>query len=322
MVSPPGGEAHLISAIGDYGGFTHWDLDRPSPEGSSEPPRFGNTTGVALAAKNPAVVVRVGIIAGGVQPRINLSYSLDGGKRWEASKSMPSAASREGSIAVNADGTRWLWTPRGDAAWVTGDRGQTWTQCAGLTTGLRALADPVDPLKLYAIDLFGGKFFTSVDGGATFVPRTLVLPDGLPKGGQEQGNNRGDDRAGQDQIYATPDRSGDLWLATLEGLDHSIDFGATWEKVGAISELHGLGFGKAAPSSDYPAMYAIGTVSGQPGVYRSDDAGQHWIRINDDQHQYGLMLQIIGDPRVYGRVYLGTHGRGILAGSPARAVEH
>ena len=233
---------------------------------------------------------------------------------------MPSAASREGSIAVNADGTRWVWTPRGDAAWVTGDRGQTWTRSAGLTTGLRALADPVDPLKFYAIDLFGGKFFTSVDGGATFVPRTLVLPDELPKAGQEQGNNRGDDRAGQDQIYATPDRSGDLWLATLEGLYHSIEFGATWEKVGmkvgAISELHGLGFGKAAPGGEYTAMYAIGTVAGQPGVYRSDDAGQHWIRINDDQHQYGLMLQIIGDPRVYGRVYLGTHGRGILYGEP------
>jgi hypothetical protein len=68
-------------------------------------------------------------------------------------------------------------------------------------------------------------------------------------------------------------------------------------------------------------MYAIGVVPGeltakQLGVYRSDDAGEHWVRINDDQHQYGLMLQIIGDPRVYGRVYLGTHGRGILYGEP------
>jgi hypothetical protein len=57
-------------------------------------------------------------------------------------------------------------------------------------------------------------------------------------------------------------------------------------------------------------------MGGQPGVYRSDNAGEHWVRINDDQHQYGLMLQIAGDPRVYGRVYLGTHGRGILYGEP------
>ena len=36
--------AHLITAIGDYGGFVHWDLIRPAPDGSSAPPRFGNTT--------------------------------------------------------------------------------------------------------------------------------------------------------------------------------------------------------------------------------------------------------------------------------------
>jgi hypothetical protein len=322
MVSPPTGEAHLISAIGDYGGFTHWDLDQPAPEGSSEPPRFGNTTGIAMAAKNPAVVVRVGIIAGGVTPRINLGYSMDGGKTWQPSKTMPSVQSREGSIAVNADGTRWVWTPRGDSGWVTGDRGATWSRCAGLSAGMRAVADLVDPLKFYSVDLFGGKFFTSLDGGETFVARALSLPDGLPKPGGVQGNNggdRGDDRAGQDQIYATPGRSGDLWLATLEGLYHSTDFGATWAKMGVINQLHGVGFGKAAAGSSYPAMYAIGVVPGeltarQLGVYRSDDAGLHWVRINDDQHQYGLMLQVIGDPRVYGRVYLGTHGRGILVG--------
>jgi hypothetical protein len=46
LLSPPKG-AHLITAIGDYGGFVHWDLDKPAPEGSSIPPRFGNTTGLA-----------------------------------------------------------------------------------------------------------------------------------------------------------------------------------------------------------------------------------------------------------------------------------
>ena len=43
-----------------------------------------------------------------------------------------------------------------------------------------------------------------------------------------------------------------------------------------------------------------------------------WVRINDDQHQWGLLLHITGDPRLYGRVYVGTHGRGIVHGDPAR----
>ncbi|NUS14041.1 MAG: hypothetical protein HOY69_21985 [Streptomyces sp.] len=54
---------------------------------------------------------------------------------------------------------------------------------------------------------------------------------------------------------------------------------------------------------------------GVRGVYRSDDAGRHWTRINDDRHQYGWTgAAITGDPRIHGRVYLGTDGRGVLYG--------
>jgi hypothetical protein len=45
------------------------------------------------------------------------------------------------------------------------------------------------------------------------------------------------------------------------------------------------------------------------------------VRINDDQHQFGLIGQITGDPKLYGRVYVGTLGRGILYGDPARKKE-
>ena len=47
-------------------------------------------------------------------------------------------------------------------------------------------------------------------------------------------------------------------------------------------------------------------------------AAASWVRINDDQHQWGLVLHVTGDPKVYGRVYVGTHGRGTLYGDPAR----
>jgi hypothetical protein len=43
------------------------------------------------------------------------------------------------------------------------------------------------------------------------------------------------------------------------------------------------------------------------------------VRINDDQHQWGLVLQITGDPKQYGRVYVGTHGSGTIYGDPAGA---
>jgi len=65
-----------------------------------------------------------------------------------------------------------------------------------------------------------------------------------------------------------------------------------------------------------PAVYLSGKVAGVTGFFRSDDAGKSFVRINDDAHQYGGTNLIIGDPRVYGRVYLSGHGRGVLYGEP------
>lgn len=69
------------------------------------------------------------------------------------------------------------------------------------------------------------------------------------------------------------------------------------------------------------AIYITGKVDGVLGFFRSDDAGATWIRINDDQHGYGAVdSAITGDPRVYGRVYIGTNGRGIIYGDIAGDV--
>ena len=61
-------------------------------------------------------------------------------------------------------------------------------------------------------------------------------------------------------------------------------------------------------------MYTMATINGVRGVFRTDDGATNWVRINDDDHQWGLVLYVIGDPRIYGRVYVGTHGRGTLYG--------
>jgi xyloglucan-specific exo-beta-1,4-glucanase len=85
-----------------------------------------------------------------------------------------------------------------------------------------------------------------------------------------------------------------------------------------VATVATLGFGKAAPGASYPAIYLVGVVGGVQGIFRSTDEGASWLRINDDQHQYGWIGQTItGDPHVFGRVYLGTNGRGILTGGPA-----
>lgn len=312
LLSPPNG-AHLISAIGDYGGFVHWNLDKPAPEHSSQPPLFGNTNGVACAANNPDVVVRVGR-ASGHHPGSNIGYSLDGGKSWQPPAATPQAGSALGHIAVSSDSSTWVWTPERSAVYYTRDRGATWTASQGVPANTRVVADHVNAQKFYALDLFGGKLFVSSDGAATFAEQALALPGGLPK----PGGNRGDNRGGQDRIYATPGKEGELWLAAFDGLYRSLDAGKTFGKLNGVQEIHAFGFGKAAPNKVYPALYLIGVVNGVRGIFRSDNIAESWVRINDDQHQWGLLLHIIGDPKQYGRVYVGTHGRGIMYGDPLR----
>jgi photosystem II stability/assembly factor-like uncharacterized protein len=310
LCSPTKG-AHLISAVGDYGGFTHWDLDKPAPEGASEPPLFNNTSGVACADNKPEVVVRVGV-SSHHHPGFNISYSLDSGKTWQPPAAMPQPDSRGGSIAVSADGATWVWTLQGGAS-VTRDNGATWTQAQGLPNNVRPVADRVNPKKFYGMSLFEGKLFLSTDGAATFTERAFTLPDGLPRRA-----GRGDNRGGQDRLYTTPGKEGDLWIAAFNGLYHSTDSGQTFARMDGVSEVHAFGFGKAAPGADYAALYLVGTVNGQGGILRSTDTAKSWVRINDDRHQWGLVLQVTGDPKQYGRVYVGSHGRGIVYGDPPK----
>ncbi len=324
LLSPPKG-THLISAIGDYAGFVHWDLDKPAPEGNFSNPRFGNTNSVDCAWSNPDVIVRVGR-ATNDNPGKNIGYSLDGGKTWHPTKTQPQSSSSLGYIAVSSDGKTWIWAPQSfnfrrmrqntnqspTMVYRTTDKGDAWTVCEGLAANTRVIANRVNPNKFYAMDLFNGKLFISTDAGNTFQEKPLNLPNGIPESRQ----GRGDSRGGQDRIYATPGYENELWIAAFDGLYRSSDEGTSFKLLDKVSEIHGFGFGKETPGKKYPALYLIGVVDGVRGIFRSDDIGKNWVRINDDQHQWGLVLHVTGDPKKYGRVYVGTHGRGTFYGDP------
>jgi photosystem II stability/assembly factor-like uncharacterized protein len=314
LLSPTKG-ASLITAIGDYGGFVHWDLDKPAPEGSFDNPPFGNTNGVACADLKPQIIVRVGNPTSSNRDGSGIAWSQDEGKTWQPANP-PQPGSRSGYITVSADGRTWVWTPGRMAAFYTQDRGASWKECSSLPTNTRVIADRINPKKFYAMDLFKGKLFISTDSAATFTEQPLALPNGLPKP-PTRGQSRGDVRGGQDRLYATPGKEGDLWLAAFDGLYHSTDIGKSFVKLDGVQEMLAFGFGKAAPKADYPALYMIGVMDGVRGVFHSDDTAKTWIKINDDQHRWGLVLHITGDPKKYGRAYVGTHGRGTLYGDPA-----
>jgi len=299
LISPPAGTAHLISAVGDVGGFTHNDLTKPSVMDAN--PVFTSGTSLDYAELSPNFIVRVG--NGGTNGQ-NIAFSSDGGQTWTPPASQPGGASG-GTVAAAADASRVLWSS-GSGIFFSTDHGTTWAASAGVPTGASVRSDRVNPLKFYAFA--NGSFYISSDGGQTFACAAGSLP---PAGTSAQ-------------FKATPGREGDIWLAggstsTTSGIWHSLDGGNTFYKLADVDAASTIGFGKAAPSQTYPALYSSAEVGGVSGIYRSDDAGLTWTRINDDQHQYAQTNSAItGDPRVYGRVYFGTNGRGIIYGDPLR----
>lgn len=104
-------------------------------------------------------------------------------------------------------------------------------------------------------------------------------------------------------------------VACLGRPDRSTDSSITLTPVANVQEGYQLGFGAPALNADYSRDLPVGGhVHGATGVFRSDNEGETWVRINNDEHQYGWINLLTGDPRAYGRVYLGTAGRGIIYG--------
>ncbi|MFJ2178556.1 1,4-beta-glucanase [Streptomyces sp. NPDC087851] len=304
LVSPPTGTAPLLSGLGDIGVMYHDSLTASPSRGMAANPVFGSATGLALATLKPAYVVRAGWGDAG-----NGAYSNDGGRSWAPFAAQPAIASTApGPIAVSADGATLLWSfVHWDGTRHPGFRstnnGAAWSEVTTFPKGAVPVADPVDPRRFYVYDTDGGAVYRSTDGGATFVKGASGLPSGDV----------------QFRIAAAPGRTGDLWLsAKWNGLYRSTDGGTSFTKLTSCWGSYALGFGKAAPGASYPAVFQTGATENFVGVYRSDDTGATWIRINDDAHQWGWTGETItGDPRVHGRVYLGTNGRGIQYGDPA-----
>jgi xyloglucan-specific exo-beta-1,4-glucanase len=66
-------------------------------------------------------------------------------------------------------------------------------------------------------------------------------------------------------------------------------------KLAGVLSAIAVGSGQPAPGRRYPALYMIGALQlNEQAIFRSDDAGRTWGRINDDRHQFGTQQVISG----------------------------
>jgi hypothetical protein len=345
IYSPPAGDVKLIDIIGDYGGFIFTDLDKPAENTFADykKDRWITAMNADYPDSNPSLLV--------VTPRGNwtgktkggLIVSYDQGHTWKQLKdpygltedidavinNLKNPNVTSGWVAISADGETILWTlgiPVFASRLVyTRDMGKTWGKskvhdCSGkLLSGdnlpFKVMSDRANPNIFYGFseNNDGAAFYVSVDKGVTF--HQMKSPEGFPEV----------DLAGIDgkQIYEIRVESGKegvIWLAMREhGLwkltYDSVSNSLSGSMVSAEGDfINRIGLGKPMEGSEIKTLFTSGTIKGEYGFYRSHDEGVNWIRINDDNNQFGDIRSISGDPRVFGRIYVATGTKGLVYG--------
>ena len=188
----------------------------------------------------------------------------------------------------------------GDGVYKSEDAGKTWVHL-GLRDGYQIssmIVDPHDPNRLF-IAVLGHPYgpnktrgvFRSVDGGHSF---DQVLFKEENTGAVQVAF----DPVNSQIVYAAlwsarqaPWEVGASFNGPGSGLFRSTDGGNSWKQLagGLPTFAGGLGrIGFAIAPSDSRRMYAL--VDAQPaygGLYRSDDAGENWTKVNNEVRIYG-----------------------------------
>jgi hypothetical protein len=352
LTAPPpmgGGEALMFSGVADVGGFRHASLSAyPSAEDKYRPVTgkdVQDTDSIAIFEGDNNIVYRVGNTRN--KQNGNGWKSTDNGRTWsvafnpETNPSLPDNA-RGGVIAVSAlSADTIVWVPLDNVPYTSTDGGMTWKAAAGIVkkdlvrdvwdTNLPLAANLAGSNRFYiykpGVGFFvsgssGGSGSGSIGGsggdvviaeaaGATF---TQVKSNGLPAVS----------KATTYGVAAVPNLDGGVWVyfsgagVSGDGVYASTDGGGAFAKLANVQSAVRLAFGAAPPGGKVPAAVYLWGKANQDklnSLYRSDDMGVTWTMINDEAHRFGSGVKALaGDRAGYGRVFVGTSGRGIYYG--------
>ncbi|HVT59539.1 MAG TPA: glycoside hydrolase [Thermoanaerobaculia bacterium] len=267
-------------------------------------PFRGGRTVAAVGVPGQAGVYYVGVVNGGVWK------TIDAGQVWRPIFDGQPTQSI-GAIAIAPSDPRVIYVGSGeglqrpdlsvgDGIYKSIDGGGSWTHL-GLRDGQQIpalLVDPHDPNRVYAAVLghpYGPNsergVFRSTDGGASW---EKVLYKDENTGAVDLAFDPADPRT----IYA------DLWAARQapwevgasfngpgSGLYKSADGGATWKQLTAGLPTVAEGLGRigigVAPSQPGRIYAQVDADSRHGGLYRSNDAGASWRRVNDEERIWG-----------------------------------
>lgn len=260
------------------------------------PFRGGRTVGASGVVQQPGVFY-MGVNNGGVWK------TTDYGRTWDPIFDEQSTGSI-GDVAVAPSNPNVIYVGSGEGLqrpdlsvgngiYKSTDAGKTWTNF-GLSNGLQVgglAIDPKDENTVF-VAMLGHPYgpnsergvYRSKDGGKSW-DKVLYI----------------DENTGAIQVIVDPTNSNivyaDMWAARMapwengyfaaktSGLYKSTDGGTTWKKLEnglphGQDTLGRIGFG-ISPSNPN-RLYAIVDAHSKGGIYRTDDGGESWMRINTD----------------------------------------
>ena len=276
---------------------------------------------------DPNVVIR---IAGGEPFDENRSgaLSLDNGVTWTMLESSPPAASNgliSGSIAISPTNCQhFVWCPLSNVPYVSKDSGKSWVKSNGAVSGIcgdankweggiytRFGRDGINGKYYYMVDTTGGynHFYVSDDGGYNW----NVTKNDLPV--SDYGYN----------TYLSSDwaNSGNVCICTgWNGLLCTTDYGVTWNRNDEIALCRLVTFGRGQNLMNESVIYVFGISENDhnnnvtnEGMYYGGD-GTDFVKMNNDSFALGNGPRLmVGDRQTFGRVYIGSSGRGVYYSS-------
>jgi hypothetical protein len=290
--------APIVTSIGDYDGFIYADVTKYY---ARHTPNLGSTSCISVAGKNPLKMIRVG------GDTTNFMYITEnGGSSWTKITVKPTVAPQKGWCAISADGAIIVWTPSGKRTFYSTNKGASWTAMPGITsTDVRFFAD-YDTANVFYTQISGQlRTYTYNTNTGIFGYTSLSITSSV-----------------NDRLTVVPGLRGDIFIPRGYGGVMRLSNATTASpSIKNLSVYYAscVGVGKASPVKTYPSLYIWGNplTTSPLGLYRSDDEGVSWVRINDNQHQFGgpgNAQFVKGDMNVYGRVFMSTVGRGIIMG--------
>jgi xyloglucan-specific exo-beta-1,4-glucanase len=297
LLAPPTGPL-LLSVVGDIEGFVHTSLTTP-PAQEFQTPEWSTAVDIDYAGNSPTDIVRIGNDAGSTLQQV--AVSSNSGNSWNIDFGAALNVTG-GKVAYSANADTVLWSSSTNGVLVS-QFTNAFTAVSSLPSGSIIASDKRNNAIFYAAS--GSKFYLSSDIGHTFSAISTLGSSTAPV-----------------KIVVHPSVSGDVWVSTDVGLFHSVNNGTTFTTISGVTEAWAIALGASATTGGYPSLYAGANIGGVIGYFRSDDQGTNWVQINDAAHGFGSISSnpISADLLVYGRVFIGTNGRGIFYGVPAGAA--